>query len=83
MTPQEASATHMYAALERCETLLDAVVKFIRHNPLAIEFEVHYDEADCDGSCLRDDCGYALEDVRAALAEARCEAAAAPRQEVP
>ncbi len=50
--------------LKRCETLLDAVMRFIDENPVT-----DYDEADCDGSCLRDDCEIALHDVKVALSK--------------
>lgn len=59
----------MLNALERCATLLDAVVRFMEENPLAEEFYVHYDEADCDGACLRDDCRIALDEVNSALSK--------------
>lgn len=29
-----------------------------------------YDEADCDGTCVKDDCEFAADDLRAALAKA-------------
>ena len=27
------------------------------------EFTSHYDEADCDGGCIRDDCGFAIDEL--------------------
>jgi len=58
-------------ALERCETLLAATAQFIGINPLAEEFDVHYDEADCDGACLREDCRTHLIEVRRVLKDAK------------
>lgn len=53
-------------SLKRCETLLDAVIRFVEVNPVA-EYTVFYDDAECDGYCLQDDCEAALHAVRAAL----------------
>lgn len=52
--------------LRRADTLLVAVQAFIADNDLE-EFTVEYDEATCDGSCLRDDANFAVTDIRAAL----------------
>ena len=53
-------------ALERAVTLLDATARFIRQNPIQ-EYTVFYDEAQCDGGCLADDCRISLEESRTAL----------------
>jgi hypothetical protein len=58
------------SALERCETLLDATIRYLNNNPIQ-EYKVHYDEADCDGYCLADDCLSALLEVREALRRKR------------
>lgn len=41
-------------ALERASTLLVATRDFIEANPVS-EYTVVFDEAECDGGCLRDD----------------------------
>lgn len=55
-------------ALERSIVLLEATAKFIESNPVR-EYTVFYNEAECDGYCLRDDCENALEDAKDAIAE--------------
>lgn len=63
-------------ALERASTLLVATRDFIEANPVS-EYTVVFDEAECDGGCLRDDaqaCNEwqvtkAIEAIRAARAE--------------
>lgn len=49
MTPQDKEA------IERAAYLLGTVRQFIDTNPIS-EYSVYYDEAICDGACLRDDC---------------------------
>jgi len=56
-------------ALKRADTLLVAVQAFIADNDLQDCF-VHYDEAECDGDCLRTDCNFAVSEIRAAIAKA-------------
>jgi len=53
-------------ALERSVILLDATERFLSTNPV-MEYMVHYDEADCDGHCLAEDCENAAMSARAAL----------------
>lgn len=65
-----ASHKRLVEALERAQTLLSATVKFIDANPIG-EYTVHYDEAECDGLCLADDCRTAESSADAALADAR------------
>jgi hypothetical protein len=45
----------------RAAYLLRVVAKFIEENPLAPEMTVYYDEAECDGYCLKEDCLSAVE----------------------
>ncbi len=59
----------LLAALRRAVVLMDATRRFIEDNPIA-EYTVHFDEAECDGYCLADDCRSALESAHAAIAKA-------------
>lgn len=59
----------MLAALKRAETLLVAVRAFIEVNELD-EFLVHYDDADCDGGCLCNDCKASVTEIRDAISRA-------------
>lgn len=54
-------------ALNRAEILLDATMRFMNDNPIAAEYQVDYDGADCDGSCLANDCEAAVEDIKIQL----------------
>ena len=54
------------AALDRAQYLLGAVMRFIVRNRLG-DFSVYYDEADCDGHCLYDDCEIARDEARDCL----------------
>lgn len=67
---RETALPELIESLERCEILLDAVARYMEQNPIATEYTVHYDEADCDGLCLRDDCKAWAQMVRGALARA-------------
>lgn len=58
---------HFIVAAERAQTLLDAVIRYLSENECAREFVVNYDEADCDGYCLQEDCETALEDLKRAI----------------
>lgn len=49
--------------IERARYLLETVGRFIRQNPIT-EYEIYYDEAMCDGSCLADDCKLAADALR-------------------
>jgi hypothetical protein len=61
-----AAAPDLLEALRRAATLLKATRDFINSNPVQ-EYMVHYDEADCDGACLADDCRLALDEAEAAI----------------
>ena len=60
--------TSLLEVLQRCETLLDATMRFMEKNPVAAEYCVYYDEAVCDGECLANDCSTHLDEVRRAIA---------------
>ena len=60
-------------AIDRCEVLLDATARFMAANPIAAEYTVLYDGAQCDGGCLEYDCRVALDELEAAMAKARGE----------
>ena len=57
---------HIIEALDRAQYLLDAAMRFILVNRLG-EYSVHYDDADCDGLCLYDDCETARDAARICL----------------
>ena len=63
-----AAAPDLLAALRRAEEMLriagPLVAKF------AAEEEVFYDGANCDGTCIAEDCGHAAEDAAEAIAKA-------------
>jgi hypothetical protein len=61
--------SHMREALQRARDLLDAAYRFIEANNLEHK-TVFYDEAECDGYCLMDDCKIAIEDADIALDKA-------------
>ena len=60
MTPQDREA------IERAAYLLSAVESFIAKNPVS-DYVVFYDEAFCDGECLREDCRVAKEELELML----------------
>ncbi len=51
-------------AIERAAYLLRAVERFIETNPIS-DYTVLYDGAQCDGSCLSDDCLIAAGELEA------------------
>ena len=63
------AAVNLIKALRRAEEMLriagPLVAKF------AAESEVFYDGADCDGTCIAEDCEHAAEDAAEALAKAQ------------
>lgn len=62
----------MVALIESCkraQELLNATKRFIRTNPVS-DYEVFYDEMECDSNCLAEDCEIAEDDCRAAIAQA-------------
>ncbi len=62
MTPE------LMEACKRALELLDATTRFMEANPIAAEYSVNYDEAQCDGQCLADDCLSAYESLAGLLA---------------
>jgi hypothetical protein len=63
-------------ALHRAVVLMEAAINFVQDNDLG-EYTVYYDDAECDGSCLADDCDSAIDDAKRAIAAAqRAEVAA-------
>lgn len=48
--------------IQRAATLLQATTAFIDKNPVK-EYTVFYDEAHCDGNCLREDCRLLLKEM--------------------
>lgn len=58
--------TRQLDAFKRAETLLDAVCKFIATNPVR-DYQIFYDDAYCDASCLSDDCDILLEEIQQIL----------------
>ena len=63
------AAEEMLEALKRNETLLLATIDFLNSNPV-VDYTVVYDEAECDGACLMDDCRIALEQTQNAIEKA-------------
>lgn len=64
--------TQRDALLEACKraaVMLRAASAYLTENPV-MEYMVFYDEADCDGMCLRDDCDLATLDCEAAITKA-------------
>ena len=57
---------HVKAALHRACELLNATQRFMAANPIAAEYTVLYDEAQCDGRCLAEDCRIAADDAQIA-----------------
>jgi hypothetical protein len=53
-------------ALRRAEYLMEASKSFIKDNNVS-EYTTFYDDAKCDGYCLRADLKIAIEDVRTAI----------------
>lgn len=53
--------------LARAIVLADAAARMIRANEDAQGMTVRYDEAECDGSCLADDCETLIEEGLKAL----------------
>ncbi len=62
MTPE------LMEACKRALELLDATARFIEANPIA-EYTVLYDEAQCDGYCLIEDCRSSYERLVGLLAQ--------------
>lgn len=54
---------------QRAVYLLDIVARFINENTGLGDRRIWYDEALCDGFCLRDDCMAAAADLRRYLEE--------------
>lgn len=69
MTRDEAIETAV-KALERAKELLMATSLFIESNPIG-EYEVYYDGASCDGSCLQGDSKAAADRIAAAISALR------------
>ena len=61
MTPQDKET------IERAAYLLRVVGQFIDTNPVS-DYTVIYDEAECDGACLRDDCSVAADELERMMA---------------
>lgn len=57
------SEKDMNDPLVRAEYLLRTVARFFTSNPIAEECTIVYDDAVCDGACLRDDCKVAAEEL--------------------
>lgn len=57
-------------AAGRALELLNATRLFIDANPIG-EYIVHYDEAECDGLCLADDCATAADSLSVILTKAK------------
>ncbi len=53
-------------AVERAIVMLEVVVRYLEENPVQ-EYTVHYDETNCDGYCLADDCRVAAEELKHAM----------------
>jgi hypothetical protein len=63
-------------ALQRAVVLMEATYDFISSNKLE-GYPLYYNDAECDGSILADDCEYAIDDAKRAIAAAqRAEVAA-------
>jgi hypothetical protein len=61
------SVKELREALERAVVLMRATKDFIHCNPVLAEYTVIYDEAECDGDCLADDCMVAIDQAECAL----------------
>jgi hypothetical protein len=55
------------STLRRAAELLAATRAFLYKNPV-MEYTVFYDETECDGACLADDCGFAIDEIAHTLA---------------
>ena len=55
-------------AMTRAAELLNATARFMDANPIAAEYTINYDEAQCDGGCLAADCTTSYEEIATALA---------------
>lgn len=65
----ETGLPELLAALKRAEYLLSVTARYIEENPVG-EYLIHYDEAECDGGALKDDCKSTAEQARAAILKA-------------
>ena len=67
------AAPDMFAASPRAAEMLRIAAKVLRSSSDG-ELKHFYDEAECDGWCIADDCEAAADDIDAALAKARGQA---------
>ena len=52
--------------MDRAIEIMDATRRYMRAHDGANHYTIQYDEADCDGLCLADDCDDAIEALRSA-----------------
>jgi len=48
--------------LERAILMLEVATKYIKEN--CSDAIIHYDEADCDGGCIAEDCKNCIDDLK-------------------
>lgn len=48
--------------LERAILMLEVAAKYIKEN--CSDVIIHYDEADCDGGCIAEDCKNCIDDLK-------------------
>ena len=56
-------------ALSRAKLMLHVAGQHAKR--YGAEFTSHYDEADCDGGCIADDCGFAIDELEHVFAAPR------------
>lgn len=49
--------------LKRSRVELDATARFMDKNDFCQEYTIDYDDTECDGSCLKDDCRNSVESI--------------------
>lgn len=54
-------------AIDRAVEMLLVAQRFINENPVIQEQTTFYDEAECDGSCVAEDLGHAVDEIRYAM----------------
>lgn len=57
--------------IERAIEMLQVAARFLRENAYEVTETIYYDEADCDGQCLADDCETAALCLESRLHESR------------
>jgi hypothetical protein len=69
------SSERLVEAATRAAFLLEVVDRYMSENGWAAEGATNYDDAECDGCCLGEDCRVAALELRMTLAKTSGEAA--------